>query len=352
MKVDFQKTVELVKGGLMQPTQTWNSYLAESRGWQQTLVVLTGPLILANVVLGLLLSRMMGTMSPFGLGGNWFTALVLGLVLACVGFAIAVMVFNALAGVFGGQPDFSRAFAAMSLIAIPAWIAGIIGAALPWVGGLISLAGAIVSLVFLYKIIPLAWKVPDSKRILHFIVSLVAVIVINMVLGAVLGMGDQPGRIPSNTIGERGAARSSGMLGEIGRQADLIASANEDRYEPPGNGMVSRQQAHWVADVIGKTRLTYEEEMARLQQLGEEMENTESRSPLELARMFQGMGSVLSLNTLEMETVKSGGSNWAEYQWVKQQLRNARLQRGEGTAAVAHNYALYQEIADTVQGQL
>lgn len=356
MNFDFNKTLDLVKGGLLSPAETWNSYLGENPGWQQTLVVLTGPLIVANVVLGLLLSRMMGTMSPFGLGGNWFMALVLGLVLACIGFAIAVFVFNFLAGVFGGKPNFDRAFAAMSLVAVPAWVAGIVGAAVPWLGGLISLAGAIVSLVFLYKIIPLAWEVPDSKRVLHFVVSLVAVIAINIVIGTVLGVGRMGGTASSYDLGDRGAGRDSssmpGMFGEIGRQADLMARVSEDRYNPPGDGKVSSRQARWVADVVGKARLTYEEEMARLQKLSEEMEDKEKPSPADLAKMYKGMGTVISLNTVEMETVKSGGGNWAEYVWVKEQLRAARLQRGEGSDALAHNFELYQEIEDTVQGNL
>jgi hypothetical protein len=356
MNFDFKKTLDLVKGGLMSPAETWSSYLGENPGWQQTLVVLTAPLILANVVLGLLLSRIMGTMSPFGLGGNWFAALVFGLVLACIGFAVAVFVFNFLAGMFGGKANFSRAFAAMSLVAIPAWVAGIIGAAIPWLGGLISLAGAIVSLVFLYKIIPLAWEVPEGKRVLHFVVSLVAVLVINIVIASVLGVGRMGAGAGNYDLGERGSERGSssmpGMFGEIGRQAELVARASEDRFEPPSDGMVSRQQARWVADVMGKANQAYEEEMARLKKLSEEMDDKDDPSPADMARMYQGMGTVMSLNTVEMETVKSGGGNWAEYQWVKEQLRSARLQRGEGTEALAHNYALYQEIEDSVQGKL
>ena len=188
MNFDIKKTLELVKGGLMSPADTWSYYLGQEPEWQRTLVNLTAPLILANVVLSLL-SRIMGTVSPFGVGGNWFAALVFGLVLAFIGFAVAVFVFNFLAGFFGGKPDFSRAFAAVSLAAIPAWVAGIVGAAIPWLGALVSLAGGIVSLVFLYKIIPLAFGVPQSKRVLHFVVSLVAVVAINVVIGTLLGVG-------------------------------------------------------------------------------------------------------------------------------------------------------------------
>jgi Yip1 domain len=356
MNFDFKKTLDLVKGGLLKPAETWSSYLGENPGWQQTLVVLTAPLILANIVLSLLLSRMMGTMSPFGLAGNWFMALVLGLVMACVAFAVAVFVFNFLAGVFGGKPDFSRAFAAMSLAAIPAWIAGIIGAAVPWVGGLISLAGAIVTLVFLYKILPLALGVPDEKRVLHFVVSLVAIVVVNIIVATVLGIGRMGSGASGYDLGDRGTGRDAGSMpgvfGEVGRQAELMAEAGEDRYEPPADGMVSREQARWVAGVVDKSRLAYEEEMARLNKLSEEVDDKEKPSPGDMVKIYQGMGSVLSLNTIEMEVVKSGGGNWAEYLWVKEQLRNAQLQRGEGSDTLAHNYELYQELEDSLQGQL
>jgi hypothetical protein len=356
MNFDYRKTLDLVKGGLLNPAATWSSYLGENPGWQQTLIVLTGPLILANVVLGLLLSRMMGTMSPFGLAGNWLAALVVGLVLACVGFAVAVLVFNFLAGVFGGKPDFSRAFAAMSLAAIPAWIAGIIGAAIPWVGALITLAGGIVTLVFLYKVMPLALGVPDSKRVLHFVVSLVAVVVINVIVATVLGVGRMGTGASTYDLGDRGTGRDAGSMpgvfGEIGRQAELMAAAGEDQYEPPADGMISREQARWVAGVVDKSRLAYEEEMARLNKLAEEVDDKEDPSPGDMVKMYQGMGAVLSLNTVEMEVVKSGGGNWAEYLWVKEQLRNAQLQRGEGSDTLAHNYEIYQELEDTLQGQL
>lgn len=350
MNFDFKKTLDLVVGGLTKPQETWTGYLGENPGWQQTLITLTGPLIVANVLLSLLLSRMMGTMSPFGLAGNWFAALVLGFVFACIVFAVAVAVFNFLAGVFGGKSDFPRAFAAVSLAMIPAWVAGIVGAAIPWVGGLIGLAGVVVSLVFLYKIIPLALAVPDSKRVLHFVVSIVAVLVINVVVATALGIGRMGAGTSSYDLGRRDSA--PGVFGEIGRQANLIAAASEDRFEPPGDGKVTEQQARWVADVAGKAQLTYEEEMARLKKLSEEIEDEDDPSPADMARMYQGMGSVMSLNTVEMEVVKTGGGNWAEYQWVREQLRAARIQRGEGSEALAHNYDLYNEFEDRLEGVL
>lgn len=350
MTFDFTKTLALIKGGLLDHQATWAAYLAECPGWKNTLVTLTGPLLLANVVLSLVLSRIMGTMSPFSLGGNWFTALLAGLVLACVAFVVVVSVVNVLAGVFGGQRNFSRAFAAVSLAAIPAWVAGIVGAAIPWLGGLVSLAGAIVTLVFLYRIIPLALEVPGNKRAVHFGGSIVAVIVINMVIGGVLSLGGMGAQPFDSGAGQResapGAARMPGMFGEMGRQAELMAKAGEDSYQPPGDGKVTPAQARWFAEVLAKANKGREDEAARLQKLTREIENKDSATPADLARLYKGLGSAVSMNNVEMEVVKTGGGNWAEYQWIREQLQVARLQQGEGSAAIAHNYGLYQEFAD------
>ena len=65
----------------------------------------------------------------------------------------------------------------------------------------------------------------------------------------------------------------------------------------------------------------------------------------ELRNVYSGVGSIMSANNADMEVVKSGGGNWAEHMWVKQQLRTAKIQRGEGPEENAHNYALYKEYA-------
>ena len=212
MAFDIKKTIDLVIGGLTSPAETWDSYLGENPTWQRTLVVLTAPLLLANVILSLLLSRIMGTMSPVGLSGGWLSALVLSLVMACIGFAVAAMVFNFLAGVFGGKADFSRAFAALSLAAIPAWIAGIVGSAIPWVGGLIALAGGILTLVFLYRIVPLALDVPDNKRVLHFIASLVVALIINIVVANLLLGGRIHPEASRYDVGQSSVDDSGGVV--------------------------------------------------------------------------------------------------------------------------------------------
>ena len=358
MQFDITKTLALIKGGLVDHENTWKTYLEDCPDWRQTALVLTGPLFILNVLLSLIFSRMTGGYAIYGYQGGWFSALITSLVMGALGFAIVVLVFNFLAGVFKGKTDFSRAFAAVSLAVIPAWVAGAVAGLIPYLGFLIALAGGILSLVFLYRIMPLALGVPDDKRVIHFVVSLVAVFVINMVIGLTLGLGN-PGNKYSNSgysardnSGSRTA--STGVVGEAVRQAELMEAAGADRYEPPTDGELNEDQVEEFVSVMRKTRAVHAEYAAKMEKLSEEMKAKEAAgetpSLSDLGKMYSGAGGLMTVNNAEMEVVKSGGGNWAEHEWVKQQLRVARLQQGEGSDAIAHNYDLYIEYKEELDG--
>ncbi len=354
MSFDFAKTIALVKGGLMDPQATWNSYLGENPDWQQTAVVLTGPLIVANVLLSLLLSRMLGGFAYYGYASSFPAALVVGLIMAVIGFMVAVLVFNFMAGPFKGQPDFSRAFAAVSLAAIPAWVAGIVGALIPWVGWMIALAGGILSLVYLYRIMPLALKLPDDKRLVHFIVSLVIMIILNAILGVFLGrsmVGDEWASGKSSTEQRSTAStRGPGFIGELQRQGELMEQAGSDVFDPPPDGKLTEEQVETYVGVLRKTRAVHEKYAEDMKRMSEELEAKkeagEQPSAADLSKMYGGIGKTMSANNAEIEVVKTAGGNWAEHLWVKEQLRVASIQQGEGSEANAHNYDLYLQFED------
>ncbi len=71
-----------------------------------------------------------------------------------------------------------------------------------------------------------------------------------------------------------------------------------------------------------------------------------SPSLADLGKMYSGAGGLMSANNAEMEVVKTAGGNWAEHEWVKQQLRIAHIQQGEGSDANAYNYKLYEKYED------
>ena len=357
MAFNLTKTLALVKGGILDPQTTWKGYLAENPGWQQTALILTGPLIVANVLLSLLLSRIVGGFAYYGYHSSFLVALTMGLVMAVVGFTIAVLIFNFLAGPFKGKPDFSRAFAAVSLAFIPAWIAGIIGSLIPWAGILIALAGGILSLVYIYKIMPLALELPDGTRLAHFIVSLVVIIILNMIVGAFLGRGMMDSNLPlagfSPGEGAQSVTGNSGFLGELQRQGELMEQAGSDVFDPPEDGKLSEGQVEFYVSVLRKTSALHEQYAADMKRLSEEIEAKkqagEDPSPSDLTKLYSGAGKAMSANNAEMEVVKTAGGNWAEHLWVKQQLRVANVQQGDGPEPIAHNYALYLEYEDQLQ---
>lgn len=351
MKFDFAKTLSLVKGGLIDHQATWKEYLETNPDWQQTATVLTGPLIVANVVLSVIFTRITGGFAYFGYYSNFFAALFWGLILAGAGIIIAVFTFSTLAGMFKGKSNFSRAFAAVSLAAIPAWVAGVVGALVPGYGFLIILAGGITSLVFMYKIMPLALEVPAGKRLVHFIVSLVIIVVVNMIVGGIIGTNSIGSGLArggfGNQVSTSGALTGAGVLGEFERQGRLMAAAKEDSYAPPGNSELSESQVVAYVKVLKKTRVIHAEYAEKVQNFSTNMEAKEkageSPSAADLATMYRGIGGMMSANNAELEVVKTGGGNWAEHLWVKEQLRIAKIQLGDGSAAIAHNYQLYEK---------
>jgi hypothetical protein len=364
MAFDFKKTLKLVQGGLLDHTATWNDYLAGNPDWKDTAVALTAPLLVANIVLSLIFSRIVGGIS-YGAGawgghGNFFVALLMGLIMAAIGFLIAVAVFNFLAGVFQGKPSFSRAFAAVSLAAIPAWVGGIVASIIPSIGFLVALAGGITSLVFLYRIMPLALEVPDHKRPVHFIVSIVAIIVINAVIGFMFGQSTARQGIDSADFSRAdrsssSSSRSSGVVGELERQGRLMEAAEADVYDPPGDGMLDEDQVEEYVSVMQKTRAMHRKYAEEMDQLAQEMKEKEAAgeapSLSDLGKMYGGIGSAMTANNAEMEVVKTGGGNWAEHLWVKDQLRAAAIQQGQGSKALEHNFALYQKYAEELEDE-
>jgi len=340
---DPNKTVALIKGGLLEPKQTWASYQGENQDWKATAALLTGPLILVSMVLTALFawvfsSHYMIMRGPGGLGG-----LLLGLVFAVIGITLASLIFSYFAGMFKGESDFNRGLAALSLASIPAYVGNILGT-LPWIGWLLALGLGILSLVYLYQIIPLYLKVPDDKRVPHFALSLLCTLVVAFVLATVLGVGSMAGYQSSMMGGSTrgGSDGSPPMFGEMGRQAQLMEQAEADRYNPPANGRISESQMGRYVDVMKKTADFTREQTATLRQLEKRKGD---RDDISLGDLGKFTGSIMGAFTAEMQVVKTGGGNWAEHMWVKQQLQIARIQK-DISDEVKHNYALYQEFAE------
>jgi hypothetical protein len=183
MKIDLNKTFSLTRGGLLDRENTWRAYFENTPDWKDTAIALTAPLLLASVLLSMVFSRMSGGFVSYGLGQGFLMALLIGLFMAILGVVLFAFVINLMAGVFDGKSDFSRAFAAVTFAMIPAWLAAIVGALIPGIGFVVAMAGGITGLVFLYQILPLALAIPEQKRVVHFVSSIVLGIALQMVIG-------------------------------------------------------------------------------------------------------------------------------------------------------------------------
>lgn len=340
---DLKKTLALIQGGLLNPRETWQQYLAEGHDWKSTAILITVPLIVGSAIAATLLGALFGT-GMFALGRGFFGVLFLGLLSAFLAVVVAALVFSFLAGVFQGENNFDRGFAAISLAAIPGQLGNII-ATIPWIGWLIGLALFVLGLVYLYQIIPSYLKVPDSKRILHYVVSLVVSFLAMMILFALLGVGGvMSGMDMSGQAGSKMSNTSTVSGLPLGRQADLVAASSEDKYEPPEDGKVSAAQAKNYVRVMTRTAEYRQEQMDQLEKMEKEMKESGSKST-DLAKIPGGIGSVMNISFAEMEIVKTAGGNWAEHNWVKQQLRTAALQK-DLNETVKHNYKVYKELVE------
>ena len=343
-----------MRGGLLDHENTWKTYLESNPDWKDTASLLTGPLLFANVILSMIFTSISGGFAYYAVGHGFFVGLLVGLIMAVIGVVVASLVVSFLAGKFGGKSDFSRAFAAVSLAMIPAWLAGIIAALIPGIGFFLALAGGIMSLVFLYKIIPLALDLPQSKRVAHLIASIVLIIIVQMFLGLALGTSTATSsnldRYRSDTTGTSPNSSLSGIAGEMERQGRLHDAAKSAVFDRPEDGELNSDQVAAYVSVMRKSQDLQQEYALKMQELSAEAkkkkEEGQEPSAADISRMVSGAGSMMGVSNAEMEIVVTGGGNWAEHQWVKEQLRIAKIQQGDGPDPIAHNYELYQEFKD------
>jgi hypothetical protein len=214
--LDLARTVQLVKGALLDPEPTWQRYLPESDDWKKTAALLTGPLIVAAALVAFVLGMLTG--GPFGFRPT-LASLIVGIVSGATGIVVVTFIFSGLASVFGGKHDFSRGLAATSLAFVPGYVGQALGA-LPWVGWLIAIGLAIYGLVLLWRIIPLYLEVPESKRAPHYSLSLIASVIAMFVISAIVyGGAGRPGMNPQMNPGMN-PGMNMGMPHETGEPSD------------------------------------------------------------------------------------------------------------------------------------
>ena len=329
---DVNSTINWVRGMLLDPQATAAAYREVHPPWMQTFVQITLPVYIASAVAGFLLSLVFGRPFMYGAVAGaplWF---LLSLVWSIAFFFVAVFIFDFFAGVFRGKRDYDGAFAAFSLAMIPALAGGALSP-LPWIGWLIGLAAGIYGLVLLYRFIPMFMTVPEDKRVVHFVVSLIVSFIVNLIVAGLLAAALAPG-VSDYTAGDGFDTTGGGMLTDFERQADFADQAARDIYDPPTDGRLTEGQVAAYVRTLQRTA-------ALRERLGEKFQNMDEKEP-SIGDIFSGVKDAVRLGTAEMEVVKTAGGNWAEHQWVKNQIEVARVQQ-DSSPAVEHNYELFLE---------
>lgn len=339
---DLKRTLDLVRGALTDPEATWRSYLPEAYDWRKTAVLLTGPLIIAAAVIAYLLGFLGSGRTMLGLGRPTLLMTLLQIVMGAIVAGVVALIFSALSGAFRGKGSFALGLAATTLAFVPGYVGQAL-APLPWIGGLLALGLFVWSLVLLWRIIPIYLEVPDSTRAAHYIVSLLACIVASLVVSTVIGgMLYESGVESAGNAVSNDRATRSGILGAATRQAELMALAEEDTYEPPADGKVTERQVQSYIRVMERAAELRGEKERQMQEIAKRADEDERISMSDFGQMMGGMAEIAGLQTAEIEVVKTADGNWAEHQWVQDALRTAWVQK-DINEAVAHNYELYQE---------
>lgn len=342
---DPEKSLNLIKGGLFDSEATWKGYLPEADDWQKTALLMTIPLIVVAAILGYAIGLFGSDVSFLGRRPTLMSTIV-GILMSAVAAGVAALVVSTFAGMFDGRKSFALGLAATTFAFVPGYLGGALNW-LPWIGSLVALGLFIYALVLLWRIIPIYLEVPDGKRVGHYIASLVTIVVAMMVLGLVLRPVLAPMMSDTTTFSRTNSADDGpsgfgGVIGQAMRQGELIAAAKEDRYDPPSNGKLKDSQVREVVRVVERAVEIMEEKGERIKELTERAENDGDLSMSEMSEMMRGATTMMGLNTIELEIVKSSGGNWAEYEWVKNSLQTAYIQK-DSSEAVAHNYELYKK---------
>jgi hypothetical protein len=175
--------VERAKNIIMTPKTEWAVIAAEEPNATQILTGYVVPLALIPAIASIIGYGVIG--SGIGSSLTWGIGMgVISFVSTVVGVYLTAFVVDFLATNFGSQKNFGRALQLVAYAYTPAWVAGILNI-VPAVGVLASLAG-LYGLYLLYLGLPHTMKTPPDKVVVYLIVTIVALLVIYMLLGAIL----------------------------------------------------------------------------------------------------------------------------------------------------------------------
>lgn len=252
--MDFQKVISRLRNIALAPREEWPVIAAEAA---TPASIYTGYLLLlaaVPAVIGLLDAAVFGYSVPFlgtvrlGFGAALQNAAV-SYVASLAGVYVFALIVNALAPTFGGQKD---SLAALKVAAYSASIGMVAGVAqiVPWIGGLVALAGAAYGAYVLYLGLPPTMKCPQEKAAAYAAVSILVALVAGALFWGLLGrtLMQVPG-LGGPTTSILGGARDAGdikvdpdsPLGRLEEMGRNMEAAGKKMEEAQKSGDVKAQ---------------------------------------------------------------------------------------------------------------
>jgi hypothetical protein len=256
--MDLTKLIERAKAILLTPKTEWPVIAAEPTTtadvYKNYLLLLAAvPAVFAFInaaVLGYDVP-FMGTMRV-GFGSALQSALF-SYVMSLVGIFIVALIVNALAPTFGGTKDAISALKVVAYSATAGLVAGV-AVIVPFVGGLITLLGAIYVIYLLYLGLPVLMKCPQDKAVAYTAVSIVAAIVVSLVFGGIAGRfmtaGTMGGMLPDRGASDDIRVDPDSPLGKLEDMGKRMEEAGR-KLDEAGKSGDSRAQGEALGAVLG-----------------------------------------------------------------------------------------------------
>lgn len=247
--MDKDKLISRVKNILLQPRTEWPVIAAEADtvGSLYTRYILI--LAALPVIAGFLKTTLIGTTVPLmGTVRIGFmaglTSMILQYAVSLVSVYVLALIVNALAPTFGAQKDSVQALKTTAYASTASWVAGIL-VLVPWLGGLLAIAGSLYAFYLLFLAMPVTMRAPPEKALPYTAVTVIIAIVLSLVLGAltasVAGFGAYRGGVelssgdstikvdPDSTAGKLEAW--SKKMEEAGKKMDAAEKSGDQKAQ-------------------------------------------------------------------------------------------------------------------------
>ena len=170
------------------PRVEWNVVAAEQPNVNQIIMQYVLPLTLLGAIAAFIGYGLIGfSMLGLHVGGiSWGIYYAINkIILGLLSVFITAWVVDLLAPSFASEKDFGRSLQLVAYGSTPALIAALF-AILPFLAGILAIAGAIYSVYLWYLGLGPIKKTPEDKKVVYLIVTFLALVVVYALIGMIL----------------------------------------------------------------------------------------------------------------------------------------------------------------------